>query len=255
MEFKPLIDIEVFQTEIKSDMGYVKIFPVILMIDVSKSIHVDRKREKIQELFANIISTLKEMEQVTDADEMYSTRVSVMIISDEPRWVKDISPIDYYSKYEIQCENAEANYTKALAELNRKLNRQEFMSHKGKITQPIVVLITDDEKSFANCSEQKEVLNNNGWFITSNRLVYFVKGEKKLSAVTSDVLQFVSGSEGLLFSESDLQEIIWSLRPRTIGEKNHRIKELQHDIGTDFVESDFEEWSDDFGGFGDGDFS
>ena len=54
------------------------------------------------------------MEQVTDADEMYSTRVAVMIISDEPRWVKDISPIDYYSKYEIQCENAEANIIKCL---------------------------------------------------------------------------------------------------------------------------------------------
>ena len=252
MGFEPQIDAELFRTEFKKT---VKIYPVILMIDVSNSIY--RKRQKIQELFDNIISIFKEMEQETD--ELYSTKVAVMIISDEPHWVKDISSTDCYSNYTIQCENAKANFSEALAELNRKLSRREFLLHNGKIACPIIVLITDDENPFANCSEQIETLNNNGWFTHSNRLVYILESEKNSNILFKDAHKFVSGPEGLLFDASDLQKKIWSLKPRTIGGKNSFVRKLRHDIaiGADFVESDFGEWSDDFSGFGgigDGDF-
>jgi len=171
-----------------------------------------------------------------------------MLINDTPCWLKDIINIDYYSMYEIECENTESNYKEALVELNKKLSRQEFMACKGKISRPLIILITDNENSLSNCSEQIENLNNNGWFKSSIRLVYFRGNERDVAIENIGSQKFLSSTEGLLFNESDLENMVWHVRPRTIGGKSLFAKNTSHDMMPEFVESDFS----DFGDFDEG---
>ena len=242
MECEPRITAEFLQEETN---GYLKIFPVILMIDVSNSMSADNKTKNIQVLFYKIVGILKEIEHEEQV-KTYSTRMAVMLINDTPCWLKDITYIDCYSMYVIECENTEANYKEALVELNKKLSRQEFMASKGKIGCPLIIFITDNVNSLSNCSEQIENLNNNGWFRSSTRLVYFGGNETDLAIQNIGFHKFVSSTEGLLLNESDLQDMIWDGRPRTIGGKNSFSKNTLHDIRPGFVESEFS----DFGGFG-----
>lgn len=135
------------------------------------------------------------------------------------------------------------------------------MAHKGKICRPLIILITDNENSLFNCNEQIENLNSNGWFKTSTCLVYFWGNERDLAIQNIGSRKFVSSTEGLLFNESDLQNMIWYMRPKTLGEKNIFARNISHGMMKEFVEEDFSylggfgDFDGDFGGFDDGEWS
>ena len=216
-----------------------KAFFTIIMMDVSSCMAKNEKMAQANSCYLRIYSKLQKIQK--EYSEL-DIKIATMLIGNMPRWIKEITLIDRYSASEIECEQGTANYKDALIELNKKLSRKEFMSFEGKIAQPTIILITDAEEPFANCSEQLEELNNNMWFKCSFRLVYIV-GRRHQDFQNDGFCMFCRGfgDEGIYFEGEELVNAIcegYGLYPDPILKHRHYIKTIYGETDRDDV-SDF----------------
>lgn len=193
------------------------LLPVIVMISCSYSENQDEHIQQVNTLFQKIMNTLRSIEmELLDC----SIRVALMMIGTTPCWVKEMAALEGYSECEIKGPQEVANYQAALIELDRKLNRKEFMMHSGKIARPLILLITDDEKALINCGEQIGNLHNNGWFKHAQSYVCII-GNRKQDILEESVLHFTSWGQ-CIFYEDELVAELENIRPVTFGTPSSR---------------------------------
>ena len=179
--------------------GSQKLINMFFLVDTSGSLRTDGRIRAINELFPQMILSLRkvQLEHMTD----YDLRIAIMTFDDNARWIVPPTPVLEYTHEEIVCSNKSTFFSIAFRALREKLARNEYMAHTGKIAQPYIMLLTDGEPTHGDkYRPELDKLLANGWFNAAQRYAVLIGPEAIRSPeARAAVGDFVSDkTEGIL---------------------------------------------------------
>ena len=138
---------------------------MFFLIDTSESM-AGRSIAQLNDAIREITQNIK---AVSDSNPDTCIKLAMMDFSDNPKWItpkpQELSEI----KWSDLSTGGEMNMGKAFIELNKKLNRNEFLNETAGMWAPVIILLTDGA-SDDNYKKGIEELNQNKYFQKSLKI-------------------------------------------------------------------------------------
>lgn len=183
---------------------------IMFIVDNSENMS-GAKIAKVNEIFGTIIPALQKIQiEIGDTVEI---KIAVMTFGTNANWIVSPTKIMEYNHIFFRADGGGSEYGNMLKALESKLSRKSFMSYKGKIAAPIIVLIINGTPNDDHYENIINDLNRNIWFSASERYAVLMSHH---NSAKSAVESFVSDPvEGIVTLE-DLKNLPESIRPKTI---------------------------------------
>lgn len=193
-----------------------KILNIIFIVDISGSMRYDHRIEAVNEAFTKMIPALREIQ--IDRMSEFELRISIMTFEQNARWLVTPTPIMEYNHEDIVCSEYVTYFSNAFKTLGKKLTREEFMAHTGKIAQPYIMFMTDGEPTKDdNYQPALDDLLGNPWFRVSQRFAVLIGSDAINSRAAKDaVAQFVTDPTEGIINAADAAAIVAEVQARTI---------------------------------------
>lgn len=197
--------------------GSEKAFHIIFLVDNSGSMSLEHRMDAVNGAFSKMLPELQNLQvKVQDAYKIY---ISVMAFNEDPEWItSEPTPILRYVHTPIQASEYVTFYSRAFDELNVKLSRSNFISQKGKIMSPYIMLLTDGAPTPGDDYERAlDRLNENGWYHEAQRYAVLI-GEDTIQDpdARNAVSKFVNNVTEGIITANDAREIVKSVSDSTI---------------------------------------